>query len=240
MDSNDNVIRQVTDNRVITEFTKSEEIEDWEEVNMISANAEKKCQFVTYALVTNSAYTDNSETLISIDKEILYSDGENCFLEESSQETSLSETFYHKIPDSAGTYLVKFADEKSELQNKQNIFATWGAEEYSFVVGIQDDTSLTIIESDKIADLYKNLRMNDWTEISDFPTDNKEVCTINYQPKRKTSNKELVENEIMHLYESDGEYYIYSVIPENSSGNKAMESYYKISPEAERYIEGLK
>lgn len=115
------IVRQVTDEQTIIKLTENERIEEWEEVHKVPDNAKKLYVFTTYALVTDPAFQNSDEPEITVDQEILYFDGTDYYLEESSNEVVID-----KIPKTVGEYLIKFADEKSVIEDKENIFSSWG------------------------------------------------------------------------------------------------------------------
>lgn len=118
------IVRQVTKEDTIIELTKNEKIEEWEDITSVPDSAKKLYVFTTYALVTDPAFQNSDEPEITAEQEILYFDGTDYYLEAFSNETA--EVMIDKIPKTVGEYLLKFADEKSVIEDKKKIFSAWG------------------------------------------------------------------------------------------------------------------
>ncbi|MCC0630135.1 MULTISPECIES: hypothetical protein [unclassified Clostridioides] len=121
-DSNGDVIRQTTDNDIITDYVLNKEIDEWTYAKEIPVNHEKLYTFASYELITEPVFLDETDSNISYSLETLYKSDENFYVEVNSE----GETTYNKIPNSAGNYLITFAKHKSDIQDKQKIFSTWG------------------------------------------------------------------------------------------------------------------
>lgn len=118
------IVRQVTEEDIITELTKNEKIEEWEDIAFVPDGAKKRYVFTTYALITDQEFQNSDEPEITVEQEILYFDGADYYLEAFSNETA--EVMIDKIPKAAGEYLLKFADEKSAIEDRNKIISAWG------------------------------------------------------------------------------------------------------------------
>ncbi|MDD3417849.1 MAG: hypothetical protein PHY47_28320, partial [Lachnospiraceae bacterium] len=242
----------------------------WKDVDSLPKNAEHLYDFTSYMLVTDSK--DSSDAEIVVDKEILYSDGENYFMEEA--DASQASTEFSAIPQDVGDYLEDFAKESSDISDKESIFITWGVKHYSLKSDVEDDMedsveeedisesddeasniaevqkisiafsenkTLTIDDTEGISNFYEGLATGKWTEIEALPKKGNEICVIKYyEPRRKSTDKSLTENEIMSVYQYENEYFICDEIPDNNSGNSSMDTYYQIPNTTGEYIENLR
>ncbi|MDO4170474.1 MAG: hypothetical protein Q4D45_11330 [Lachnospiraceae bacterium] len=116
-DSNDNVLSQTTDNDIIEKLVKKEKIEQWMDIEKIPDGSQKLYTFHSYEQIENS-------NEISYGKEVLYKKAGNYYIESVDNNIDCA-----KIPHVAGNYLMEFAQHKSQITNKEDIFSKWQKED---------------------------------------------------------------------------------------------------------------
>lgn len=127
MDNNETIICQITDNETIMEITENENMEQWEIVSAIPADAEKQYTYISYELITEPVYKSAEGNKISVGTDCLYSDGENYYIVMQTNDNNA--VISYKIPDLTGKYLEEIAGGTSLIQKKEELFLSWGIEE---------------------------------------------------------------------------------------------------------------
>lgn len=158
------------------------------------------------------------------DKQDIFSEWENTTQESDTDKTAM-----------LGEKIISYIQEKSD--NKQDNTEMTNDQKIEI---IYLDHTITITDSDKIVDFYKELDIEKWNEINKPLSDENKICTIKfYQPERKTRSNSLSLNNEIIIYQDDDEYWVDSTIPANNSGNNEMKTYYKVSSQIVEYLSGL-
>jgi hypothetical protein len=126
-DGNENAICQIADNKAIKEIVINLNIEQWESISAIPTEAEKQYTFTSYVLITEPIYKSDDASKIAVGISYLYLQEQNYYIE--TKDNGDRSTYYYKIPHSTGKYLVEVAGKTSEIQNKNDIFISWGIDE---------------------------------------------------------------------------------------------------------------
>jgi len=238
------IMRQISDNTIIAELTLNEEVTKWEDVNEIPSAAKEIYIFTSYELITDDVFlADNENSDISIGRTILYENDGNYYVSDYSGNA----TYYEKIPESVGKYLIKFAEAQSDTSNikdREELFASWRQEtdldneaSDSHAVNTTEirveyfnpNFSYLITSENETISFYENQQRENWIEIVEPLSMENELFEIKfYQPARKPLDNGLIENEIVHIYKDGDIYWAISIIPDNELGNDELKTYYKI------------
>jgi len=249
------VMRQITDNTIIAELTRSEEVEKWKEIDEIPSSAKEIYIFTSYEFIADDVFlSDDDNSDISIGRTILYEDNGNYYISDYSG----NDTYYEKIPESVGKYLTKFAEAQSEISNikdREELFASWREEsdldnEASNIKTVKakeikieyfnPNFSYLITSEDGIISFYENQERENWVEIVEPLSTENELLEIRfYQPTRKLLDNSLTENEIVHIYKDGDIFWAISVIPDNGVGNDELKTYYEIPSALVTYLNKL-
>ena len=105
---------------------------------------------------------------------------------------------------------------------------------------LDSDMVFTVTDLEEIADFYNQIRRDTWTEAEGLPEGSRKLCTLtSYQLQRHTTQKNLVENEELNVYNFQDAYYILDRIPGSLAGVEDMERCYLVSNEVAEYITGM-
>lgn len=175
-----NIISQITDNITIKEFTKNEHIEQWETIKAIPDFAEKSYILTSYELITDPPIFDiDNKNKIAVTSFYLYLNEDDYYVEIDTNDNDVSPNFY-KIPSSVGVYLLSLTEKTSQIQDKKDIFISWGIEEkmlkQSFILNdnIKDKT---VVKDNENYDKYPY----------------QDVTTFDYKGVKKASKYQKIE-----------------------------------------------
>lgn len=176
-DKSDKIIRQIEDEKTITKMIENESIEQWEIVSAIPNAAEVQYTYTSYELITEPAYKSADGSKISVGIDCLYSDGDNFYMEVQTNDTSVIPSFY-KIPVLTGEYLEEIAGETFQIQDKENIFVSWGIKESEIANCLQLNSENEIDEED-------------YSDYDKYPYQDIEI--FDYAGVKKTSKYQKIE-----------------------------------------------
>lgn len=243
---------QVIGKNAIIDFIQNKKLKEWEEVSEIPKQAELQYFIISYEKVTDEFWQKRGAPEISMGEEKLYEYNGDFYIESVFGDYVTN----YCIPASSGEYIVKLAQNGSDILDKNEIFGTenelnnhlYSADELAKVskeqrleISCQDFGIIcTMTDLEEIADFYNQIKRSTWLEIEDLPEEKNNICEITiYQLKRHTIRKNLIENEKMVLFEAQNQYYILDVIPSYSSDIDDMKICYSIQDNIASYIKKL-
>ena len=269
------VLCQVVEPNEVIAFIQNEKMEEWEYVSEIPMQA--KYIIISYEKVTEKFWVEKGAPEISIGKYALYEDNGEFYTEDAFE----GDSTYCRIPVSAGEYIMKLAENGSDILYKNDIFASWGINDFGIeneeeavlkepdeilkseneddyhlysadeLAKVSKEQKLEIFDQDselvctmkdleEIAAFRNQIKRETWLEMECLPEEKSNICEITiYQLERHTREKNLIENEKLILFETQNQYYIHDIIPNDSEDIDDMETFYSISNDIGNYIKKL-
>lgn len=124
------VMRQITDLDSIIEYIENIDILQWKELDTIPAQAALLYTFTSYEKVTDPYWLEQGSPKISVTKDALYQKDANYYIEMDSLNDNDTDFIVYEIPVSEGEYLTNIAKKSSAVQDKNDIFITWGIDDF--------------------------------------------------------------------------------------------------------------
>lgn len=175
------VLCQVVEPNEVIAFIQNEKMEEWEYVSEIPMQAEFQYIIISYEKVTEKFWVEKGAPEISIGKYALYEDNGDFYIEDAFE----GDSSYCRIPVSAGEYIMKLAENGSDILYKNDIFASWGINDF----GIENEEEAVLKEPDEILkseneDDYHLYSADELAKVSKeqkleiFDQDSELVCTM--------------------------------------------------------------
>ena len=175
------VLCQVVEPNDVIAFIQNEKMEEWEYVSEIPMQAELQYIIISYEKVTEKFWVEKGAPEISIGKYALYEDNGEFYTEDAFE----GDSTYCRIPVSAGEYIMKLAENGSDILYKNDIFASWGINDF----GIENEEEAVLKEPDEILkseneDDYHLYSADELAKVSKeqkleiFDQDSELVCTM--------------------------------------------------------------
>ena len=167
------VVCQVVGKNTIIDFIQNEKIEEWEEISEIPKQAELQYFIISYEKVTDEFWREKGAPEISMGEAKLYEYNGDFYIESIFGDDATN----YCIPASSGEYIVKLAQSGSDIVDKNDIFASWGVNNFDVenegeILGTENESNNHSYSADELAKVSKEQKL----EIScqDLGT----VCTM--------------------------------------------------------------
>ena len=192
------VLCQVIGKNAIIDFIQNKKLKEWEEVSEIPKQAELQYFIISYEKVTDEFWQKRGAPEISIGEEKLYEYNGDYYIESVFGDYVTN----YCIPAPSGEYIVKLAQNGSDILDKNEIFAYWDANNFDVeneekavlngsdeIFGTENELNNHLFSADELAKVSKEQKL----EIScqDFGiictmTDLEEIADFYNQIKRST------------------------------------------------------
>ena len=120
------VVCQVIGKEGVLSYLQNTNFSEWMQCNEIPASAELQYFIVSYEKVTEDFFLKRGAPEITVGERQLYEDAGDYYIKTISYD---NETNYY-IPVSAGEYMVKQAQQGSDIVNRNDIFLSWGVKDF--------------------------------------------------------------------------------------------------------------
>lgn len=182
------VLCQVVEPNEVIAFIQNEKMEEWEYVSEIPVQAKLQYIIIFYEKITENFWLEKGAPEISIGKYALYEDNGDFYIEDIFE----GDSAYCRIPVSAGEYIMKQAGNSSDILDKNDIFASWGIDDFGIekeavlkepykIVKSENEDGYHLYSADELAKVSKEQKleifdqdselvrtMKDLEEIADF------------------------------------------------------------------------
>lgn len=189
---------QVSGKNAIIDFIQNKKRKEWEEVSEIPKQAKLQYFIISYEKVTDEFWQKRGAPEISMEEEKLYEYNGNFYIESVFGDYVTN----YCIPTPSGEYMVKLAQNGSDILDKNEIFAYWDADNFDVenkeeavlngsdeIFETENELNNYLYSADELAKVSKEQRL----EIScqDFGiictmTDLEEIADFYNQIKRST------------------------------------------------------
>lgn len=190
------VLGQVVEPNEVIAFIQNEKMEEWEDVSEIPVQAELQYIIISYEKITENFWLEKGAPEISIGKYALYEDNGDFYIEDAFE----GDSTYCRIPVSAGEYIMKQAGNGSDILDKNDIFASWGIDDFGIekeavlkepykIVKSENEDGYHLYSADELAKVSKEQKLEIFDQDSELVhtmKDLEEIADFYNQIKRET------------------------------------------------------
>ena len=182
------LLRQITDALTIMEYTNAHNNANMKSLDAIPQTSEKVFYCKIYAK-TDAYFIKQGVPMINTTEESLYRKDGNYYLsykaEEYHDKTVNSIMYFYQVDNTLGEYLISLASEKGIVCDKEEIFKSWGLDDYTSETStVQENPveeirkeEVSIVTPDNLAKVSKTQQLkktlSDGTTV--FETDNLDI-----------------------------------------------------------------